>query len=172
MLEDKEKHLKFRIWVSVICMVCLCGCSSAGEKPEIEVTQQPVILETHTKALSDKQILSFSLTQPVSEGYSVAYEGNCVINADGTLDRENEVTVFTSIMKENTVLANDTKHIGIANIDSNLTIQDENTLLLITTVHYDDPDGDVTFHYLEHMTLAVKQNKGTYHIEIIEVTMA
>ena len=72
MLEDKEKHLKFRIWVSVICMVCLCGCSSAGEKPEIEVTQQPVILETHTKALSDKQILSFSLTQPVSEGYNVA----------------------------------------------------------------------------------------------------
>ena len=65
MLEDKEKHLKFRIWVSVICMVCLCGCSS-----------------------------------------------------------------------------------------------------------YDDPDGDIIFHYLEHMTLAVKQNKGTYHIEITEVTMA
>ena len=70
------------------------------------------------------------------------------------------------------MLANDTKHIGIANIDSNLTIQDENTLLLITAVHYDDPDGDVTFHYLEHMTLAVKQNKGTYHIEITEMTMA
>ena len=121
MLEDKEKHLKFRIWVSVICMVCLCGCSSAGEKLKIEVTQQPVVMESHTKALLDKQILSFSLTQPVSEGYSVAYDGNCVINADGTLDRENEVTVFTSIMKENTVLANDTKHIGIANIDSNLT---------------------------------------------------
>ena len=103
MLEDKEKHLKFRIWVSVICMVCLCGCSSAGEKLKIEVTQQPVVMESHTKALLDKQILSFSLTQPVSEGYSVAYEGNCVINADGTLDRENEVTVFTSIMIPNTL---------------------------------------------------------------------
>ena len=87
------------LWLSVVFIICLFGCSSAGEKPEIEVTQQPVVMESHTKALSDKQILSFSLTQPVSEGYSVAYEGNCVINADGTLDRENEVTVFTSIMK-------------------------------------------------------------------------
>lgn len=138
---------KIQLWFSVVFIICLCGCSSGDEKPEIEIMQQPVVMESHTKALSDKQILSFSLTQPVSEGYSVVYEGNCFINADRTLDRDNEVTVFTSITKENTVLANDTKHIGTANIDSKLTIQDENTLLLITTVHYDGPD--VTFHYVD-----------------------
>lgn len=169
MMIIKNNKQKRMLLLCLLSLCCIGGCMHKVEKYEAGTNDQIVLVESKTEALYKNQELFFTLKQPITEEYSVLYKCSCVINEKGLLVSDQGLSVFTSIMKNDTVLADDTNHVGIANIDSKLTVNDKNQLILQTSVNYDHNAGDIKFHYLKFITIALKQDKDTYTIRIEDV---
>lgn len=170
MMIIKNKKQKRILLVCMLSLCCISGCMhKTVEKYEAEINDQIVLVESKTEALYKNKELIFTLKQPITEEYSVLYKCSSVINEQGLLVSDQGLSVFTSIMKNDTVIANDLNHVGIANIDSKLSVNDKNQLILQTSVNYDHNAGDIAFHYLKFITFALIQEKDTYTIRIEDV---
>lgn len=170
-MKDNHKRNHW-ILIGILLLASVCGCSKAVKQREVEVHEDPFVTETSSKPLIDTVDLTFTVTQPVTSDYHVAYTCTCVVDETGKLDPDVGLAVRTSVMKKDTVLADDSNHTGIANLDNELSVNEQGQLVLQTAVSYNEEDSDIKFHYLKFITFSVEEKDGTYTIHMEEARSA